>query len=144
MAQAPGSSRQGAQQGGRRGKGEPPDDLEFVDALIHTPQALEVEERGGGSPGGGGGGELPKPNHLVPAAWIEAPKRRERRCFTGASLAACPCPKRTPPHLRGAERRGWRAIRWASARSEGPISTGIRALSVCFAFQAYSSTWLRP
>jgi len=63
------------------GKGEPPDDLEFIDALIHTPQALEVEDRGGGGGGpgggGGGGGELPKPNHLVPAAAIEAPKRRE-------------------------------------------------------------------
>ena len=108
MAQAPGSSRQGAQQGGRRGKGEPPDDLEFVDALIHTPQALEVEERGGGSPGGGGGGELPKPNHLVPAASIEAPKRRE------TMLHWCVARRMPVPQTHAAPSAWGRASRLAS------------------------------
>ena len=67
--------------------------------LIHTPQALEVEERGGGGggPGGGGGGELPKPNHLVPAASIEAPKRRETMPIYLSRQVVMPPP---PPPLK--------------------------------------------
>jgi hypothetical protein len=57
------------------GSGEPPEDLEFVDALIHHADALQIEQLETDKPNEEG--QMPSQVALRPSVATEAPKRRE-------------------------------------------------------------------